>query len=154
MEGERSEELDYVLTSKNITSVDGNEMVLRNTAIGIIRRGLSIGIIEERGRTFSLTHQPLAKQLIKEWLLAVDEKRMVNFINALSDDKHNWLIKEFHNRFVAMNDDDAKQMVSELFKIGGIFEKSEVLNTEGGLCLLILLQKFAPMMSMKCCIVS
>lgn len=130
---ERSEELDYVLTNKNITSVVGNEMVLHNTAIGIVRRGLSIGIIEERGRTFSITHQPLAKQLIKEWLQYVDEKRMVNFIKTLSDDKHNWLIKEFHNRFVAMNDDDdAKQIVSELFKIGGIFENPEILNTESG----------------------
>lgn len=130
---ERSEELDYVLTNKDITSIDGDEKVIRNTAIGIIKRGLSIGIIEERGRTFSITHQPLAKQLIKEWLQSVDEKRMVRFINTLSDDKHNWLIKEFHDRFIAMNDDDdAKQMVSELFKIGGVFENSEVLNTESG----------------------
>lgn len=130
---ERCEELDYVLTNRDITSIDGDEKVIRNTAIGIIRRGLSIGIIEERGRTFSITHQPLAKQLIKEWLQSVDEKRMVNFINDLSDDKHNWLIKEFRNRFVAMNDDDdAKQIVSELFKNGGVFENSEVLNTESG----------------------
>lgn len=130
---ERSEELDYVLTNKDITSIDGDEKVIRNTAIGIIRRGLSIGIIEERGRTFSIAHQPLAKQLIKEWLQSVDEKRMVRFINALSDGEHNWMIKEFRNRFVAMNDDDdAKQIVSELFKIGGIFENYEILNTESG----------------------
>lgn len=130
---ERSGELDYILTNKNITSIEGDEIVLRNTAIGIIRRGLSIGIIEERGRTFSIIHQPLAKQLIKEWLQSVDEKRMVNFINTLSDDEHNWMIKEFRDRFIAMNDDDdAKQMVKDLFKIGGFFENSEVLDAESG----------------------
>lgn len=130
---ERSEELDFILTDKNITSIDSDEDIIRNTAIGVIRRGISLGIIEERGRTFSVTHKPLAKQLIKEWLQSVDEKRMVRFIKVLSDGKHNWLIKEFHNRFIAMNDDvEAKQMVAELFKIGSIFEKSEVLNTESG----------------------
>ena len=130
---ERSEELDFILTDKNITSIDGDEDIIRNTAIGVIRRGISLGIIEERGRTFSVTQKPLAKQLIKEWLQSVDEKRMLRFIKVLSDGKHNWLIKEFHNRFIAMNDDaEAKQMVAELFKIGSIFEKSEVLNTESG----------------------
>lgn len=130
---ERSEELDFILTDKNITSIDSDEDIIRNTAIGVIRRGISLGIIEERGRTFSVTHKPLAKQLIKEWLQSVDEKRMLRFIKVLSDGKHNWLIKEFHNRFIAMNDDvEAKQMVAELFKIGSIFEKSEVLNTERG----------------------
>lgn len=130
---ERSEELDFILTDKNITSIDSDEDIIRNTAIGVIRRGISLGIIEERGRTFSVTHKPLAKQLIKEWLQSVDEKRMLRFIKVLSDGKHNWLIKEFHNRFIAMNDDvEAKQMVAELFKIGSIFEKSEVLNTESG----------------------
>lgn len=130
---ERSEELDFILTDKNITSIDSDEDIIRNTAIGVIRRGISLGIIEERGRMFSVTHKPLAKQLIKEWLQSVDEKRMVRFIKVLSDGKHNWLIKEFHNRFIAMNDDvEAKQMVAELFKIGSIFEKSEVLNTESG----------------------
>lgn len=130
---ERSKELDFILTDKNITSIDGDKDIIRNTAIGIIRKGISLGIIEERGRTFSVTHKPLAKQLIKEWLQSVDEKRMLRFIKVLSDGKHNWLIKEFHNRFIAMNDDaEAKQMVAELFKIGSIFEKSEVLNTESG----------------------
>lgn len=130
---ERSEELDFILTDKNITSIDSDEDIIRNTAIGVIRRGISLGIIEERGRTFSVTHKPLAKQLIKEWLQSVDEKRMLRFIKVLSDGKHNWLIKEFHNRFIAMNDDvEAKQMVAELFKIGSIFEKSEVLDTESG----------------------
>lgn len=130
---ERSEELDFILTDKNITSIDSDEDIIRNTAIGVIRRGISLGIIEERGRTFSVTHKPLAKQLIKEWLQSVDEKRMVRFIKVLSDGRHNLLIKEFHNRFIAMNDDvEAKQMVAELFKIGSIFEKSEVLNTESG----------------------
>lgn len=130
---ERSKELDFILTDKNITSIDGDKDIIRNTAIGIIRKGISLGIIEERGRTFSVTHKPLAKQLIKEWLQSVDVERMVKFIYALSESDHNWLIKEFHNRFRAMSDDEyAKQMVSELFKVGSVFEKSEVLNTESG----------------------
>lgn len=130
---ERSKELDFILTDKNITSIDGDKDIIRNTAIGIIRKGISLGIIEERGRTFSVTHKPLAKQLIKEWLQSVDVERMVKFIYALSEGDHNWLIKEFHNRFIAMSDDEyAKQMVSELFKVGSVFEKSEVLNTESG----------------------
>lgn len=130
---ERSKELDFILTDKNITSIDGDKYIIRNTAIGIIRKGISLGIIEERGRTFSVTHKPLAKQLIKEWLQSVDVERMVKFIYALSESDHNWLIKEFHNRFRAMSDDEyAKQMVSELFKVGSVFEKSEVLNTESG----------------------
>lgn len=130
---ERSKELDFILTDKNITSIDGDKDIIRNTAIGIIRKGISLGIIEERGRTFSVMHKPLAKQLIKEWLQSVDVERMVKFIYALSEGDHNWLIKEFHNRFRAMSDDEyAKQMVSELFKVGSVFEKSEVLNTESG----------------------
>lgn len=130
---ERSEELDYVLTNKNITSIDKDENILHNIAVGIVRRCLSLGIIKERGRTFSITHQPLAKQLIKEWLQSVDEKRMISFMNSLNDNEHNWLIKEFHNRFITMSDDaDAKQMVTDLFKIGSVFENLEVLNTESG----------------------
>lgn len=75
----------------------------------------------------------MAKQLIKEWLLSVDEKRMVRFIETISDGNHNWLIKEFHDRFIAMSDDaGAKQTVAELFKIGNVFERSEVLDTESG----------------------
>lgn len=130
---ERSKELDYVLSNKSITSVDKDVKILHDTAVEIIRRGVSLEIIEERGRTFSITHEPLAKQLIKEWLLSVDEKRMVRFIETISDGNHNWLIKEFHDRFIAMSDDaGAKQTVAELFKIGNVFERSEVLDTESG----------------------
>lgn len=130
---ERSKELDYILTNKDITSIDVDERILRDTAIGIIKKGLSLGIIEERGRTFSITHLPLAKQLIKEWLQSVDEVRMERFINNLSDVNYNWLIKEFHDRFIAMCDNaEAKKIVAELFNIGSVFERSELLSTENG----------------------
>ena len=130
---ERQVDLSFILSNKNITSIDKDAMTLRNTAVGIIKQGVKVGYIENVGRTSSITLKPLVKQLLKEWLLSVDVERLKSVIDCLENGEHDWLIKQFRNRFIWLSDDEeAKTIIRELFEVGGKFEDPKVLDSKDG----------------------
>lgn len=129
--GDRSEELEYIITDKNITSVDKDSKVILNKAVSIIKKGLKLGYFECKGRTVSVSPKAMAMQLIVEWLESADEQRLLNVIQSVARNKNGKrLLREFHDRFKYLgSSEEAVAMIANILSPGSIFEKMEVLNT-------------------------
>lgn len=135
---ERKSELEFILTNKNITPLDMDEQVLVNKARTLISQYINRGLIEERGRTITITPQSIALQLATEWFNNVDAERFLDVLNDIKQSMYDRVLtREFHDRFKYLaSSDAAKSVVEKTLKVGSIFEKKEVYNSEEGAKLL------------------
>lgn len=130
---DKSIELQMILKNKDILPVDIKIDVLTNKAIGIISKGLSEGYFEQRGRTVSISLQPLVEQLITEWLQSVNTDRLLRVLDALNQKGMEKLAKEFHDRLIQVTNNRTVIMaIKDLFSIGGTLDNNQIINSETG----------------------
>lgn len=131
---ERYGEFVFIISNRNITSVDTDSTVLLNEARAVVNRYIQLGLIEKHGLTISLTPKRLAFQLILEWLEAAGEQRLLDSLRDINLSKYNHaLIRELHDQFKCLGDcKNAIEFAKELLRIGSPFENLDILNTNDG----------------------
>lgn len=142
---ERNVELLSILENKDIVSVNMNSEVLRNRAIEIIKKGLSLGYFDQKGRTVSINLQPLVEQLMTEWLQVMDSERFANILQFLNQDGNERLAKEFHDRLISIgNKETSMTLIQELCALGGPLDNKQVINTKSGSLLIEAFAQICP----------
>ena len=143
--GDKKDELLFVLSNKEITGFDKEPSLLIEEADNIIVKNIRLGYITERGRTISITSEPLVKQLSNEWLTALDADRFYNVLKLLSSDKSNRLAKEFHDRFVTLDQlEGAKTIVSQLIEVFSSHNENNFLDSDKGALLIEAMAEIMP----------
>jgi len=130
---EKKQELEYILSNSCITGTDVSPDILIKGADEVINKHIRQGYITQRGRTVSLTSEPLIRQLSNEWLEEITAERYFDVLKVLSSPDSGRLSKEFHDRFVKLDRNElAKDIIDKLFAEGGGLYESELFDTEKG----------------------
>lgn len=131
---ERRGEFNFIITNRNITSVDANSQVLINEARAVVNRYIKLGLVEKRGLTISLIPKRLAFQLMLEWLESAGEQRLLASLNDInSSDYNHSLIRELHDQFKYLGEsENSIPIVNDLLKVGSPFENLALLNKNDG----------------------
>lgn len=134
-EDERVDEIEFVATNKDITSLDGSDKIIINKFGALIAEGIQRGFIEQKGRLISIRPKPLAMRLIEEWIKGCDRNRLLKVMKAISTHP------TFSLTLSAAFGDQMKDMkylenrsvvVKTIFSPDSPFVTAEVLNTELG----------------------
>jgi hypothetical protein len=142
---DKKDELLFILSNREITGFDKEPSLLIAEADNVITKNIRLGYITERGRTISITSEPLVRQLSNEWLATLDADRFYEVLKILSSNDSKRLAKEFHDRFVTLNQlDGAKDVVSKLIKLLGTNGDNSFFDTDKGSLLIEAMAEIMP----------
>ena len=133
-EGDLHNELEFVATTKSITSIDKQDAVLIQDFDKIVLKYLKRKIIERKGRLISIRPTPIALYLISEWIEQCTDARLLAVIKAIQDsDIAKALTDSFADQFRYMGHiEKARMMLNELLGESSPFGNAEVINTDLG----------------------
>lgn len=133
-EGDLHNEIEFVATTKSITSIDKQDAVLIQDFDKIVLKYLKRKIIERKGRLISIRPTPIALYLISEWIEQCTDARLLAVIKAIQDsDVAKALTDSFADQFRYMGHiEKARMMLNELLGESSPFGNAEVINTDLG----------------------
>ena len=133
-EGELHNELEFVATTKCITSINKDNRVLVQDFEQVILKYLKRKIIERRGRLISIRPTPIALYLIREWIDQCTDTRLLAVIKAIQESEiAKPLTDSFADQFRYMgHNEKARIMLNNLLRENSPFGNAEVINTELG----------------------
>lgn len=133
---ELSTQTEFIATSTNITSLNGDENVKVNDFYETCNYYLKREIFEKRGRYIGMRPFPLAMSLAQEWLDPLTPQRLIAVINeiaGLQEPDRTSLSKSFAEQMKYLGyNDKAVQIVEKIIGPDSPFDDAEVLNTELG----------------------
>lgn len=142
---DKKDELLFLLSNKFITGFDKEPSLLIEEADKIITKNIRLGYITERGRTISITSDPLVKQLSNEWLSTLDADRLYKVFKILSSNDSKRLAKEFHDRFVTLDQlEGAKIVVTHLINTFSSNKDNSFLDSDKGSLLIEAMAEVMP----------
>lgn len=127
-------ELEFIATTKSITSIDKNNEVLIQDFDRVIQKYLKRKIIERKGRLVGVRPTPIALYLISEWIEQCSDKRLLAVIKAIQESEiAKPLIDSFADQFRYMgHNEKARMMLNKLLGENSPFGNAEVINTDLG----------------------
>ena len=127
-------ELEFIATTKSITSIDKNNEVLIQDFDRVIQKYLQRKIIERKGRLVGVRPTPIALYLISEWIEQCSDKRLLAVIKAIQESEiAKPLIDSFADQFRYMgHNEKARMMLNKLLGENSPFGNAEVINTDLG----------------------
>ena len=135
-EADKREQIDFIATNKNITSIDGSEEVLKHDFVAICNYYIKREIVEKRGRYIGVRPLPLAMYLAQEWMDTCDDNKFLSVITDIAglESQHRARLSEaFAEQMKYLGyDDKANQIIGKIVGENGPFDNAEVLNTELG----------------------
>ena len=133
-EGELHNELEFVATTKCITSIDKDNKVLIQDFEQVILKYIKRKIIERKGRLISIRPTPIALYLISEWIEQCSNNRLLAVIKAIQESEiAKPLTDSFADQFRYMGHNvKACNMLNQLLGANSPFGTAEVINTDLG----------------------
>ena len=133
-EGELHNELEFVATTKCITSIDKDNKVLVQDFEQVILKYIKRKIIERKGRLISIRPTPIALYLISEWIEQCSNNRLLAVIKAIQESEiAKPLTDSFADQFRYMGHNvKACNMLNQLLGANSPFGTAEVINTDLG----------------------
>lgn len=133
-ERELHNELEFVATTKCITSINKDNRVLVQDFEQVILKYLKRKIIERRGRLISIRPTPIALYLIREWIDQCTDTRLLAVIKAIQESEiAKPLTDSFADQFRYMgHNEKARIMLNNLLRENSPLGNAEVINTELG----------------------
>lgn len=127
-------ELEFIATTKCITSIDKNNEVLVQDFDRVVLKYLKRKIIERKGRLISIRPTPIALYLISEWIEQCTDVRLLAVIKAIQEsDIAKPLTNSFADQFRYMgHNEKACMMLDKLLGENSPFGNAEVINTDLG----------------------
>lgn len=133
---ELATQTEFIATSTNITSLNGDNIVKVNDFNATCNYYLKREIFEKRGRYIGMRPFPLAMSLAQEWLDPLTPQRLIAVINeiaGLQEPDRSSLSKAFAEQMKYLGyNDKAVQIVEKIVGPNSPFDDAEVLNTELG----------------------
>lgn len=133
---ELATQTEFIATSTNITSLNGDNIVKVNDFNETCNYYLKREIFEKRGRYIGMRPFPLAMSLAQEWLDPLTPLRIIAVINeiaGLQEPDRSSLSKAFAEQMKYLGyNDKAVQIVEKIVGPNSPFDEAEVLNTELG----------------------
>lgn len=133
-EGDLHKELEFVATTKCITSIDKDSRVLVQDFDRVILKYLKRKIVERKGRLIGIRPIPIALYLISEWIEQCSDARLLAVIKAIQESEiAKPLTDSFADQFRYMGHNaKACNMLNQLLGAKSPFGTAEVLNTDLG----------------------
>ena len=133
-EEEMHKELEFVATTKCITSIDKQDKVMIQDFDKVVLKYLKRRIIERKGRLIGIRPTPIALYLISEWVEQCSSSRLLDVIEAIQkSDIAEPLTASFADQFRYMgHNEKARFMLNNLLRENSPFCNAEVINTELG----------------------
>ena len=133
-EGDLHKELEFVATTKCITSIDKDSRVLVQDFDRVILKYLKRKIVERKGRLIGIRPIPIALYLISEWIEQCSDARLLAVIKAMQESEiAKPLTDSFADQFRYMGHNaKACNMLNQLLGAKSPFGTAEVLNTDLG----------------------
>ncbi|MGP1477924.1 MAG: hypothetical protein ACTTJK_10775, partial [Phocaeicola sp.] len=127
-------ELEFIATTKCITSIDKNNEVLVQDFDRVVLKYLKRKIIERKGRLISIRPTPIALYLISEWIEQCTDVRLLAVIKAIQESEiAKPLTDSFADQFRYMGHNErARIMLNKLLGEKSPFGNAEVINTDLG----------------------
>lgn len=127
-------ELEFVATTKCITSIDKNNEVLVQDFDKVVLKYLRRKIIERKGRLIGIRPTPIALYLISEWIEQCSDARLLAVIKAIQESEiAKPLTDSFADQFRYMgHNEKARMMLDKLLGENSPFGNAEVINTDLG----------------------
>lgn len=132
-QGERAQELGFVIANKNITPTSESDEYIINAVPALIKNAIRQHWVIEKGRKISISLYMLANQLLYEWFSGVDVERLKRVLKSIEDSPtKSVLTKELHDRlcYIASNE-ETYSIVAELLKPNGSFDSTALESNEG-----------------------
>ena len=133
-EGDLHKELEFVATTKCITSIDKDSRVLVQDFDRVILKYLKRKIVERKGRLIGIRPIPIALYLISEWIEQCSDARLLAVIKAIQESEiAKPLTDSFADQFRYMGHNaKACNMLNQLLGANSPFGTAEVINTDLG----------------------
>ena len=133
-EGDLHKELEFVATTKYITSIDKDSRVLVQDFDRVILKYLKRKIVERKGRLIGIRPIPIALYLISEWIEQCSDARLLAVIKAIQESEiAKPLTDSFADQFRYMGHNvKACNMLNQLLGANSPFGTVEVINTDLG----------------------
>ena len=127
-------ELEFIATTKCITSIDKNNEVLVQDFDRVVLKYLKRKIIERKGRLICIRPTPIALYLISEWIEQCTDVRLLAVIKAIQESEiAKPLTDSFADQFRYMGHNErARIMLNKLLGENSPFGNAEVINTDLG----------------------
>lgn len=135
VEDENKDQLKFIATNENITTLRGSEIYKINIFSETYKRYLTRQIFEKNGTYAGIRPKPLAWYLLAEWLSKIDKDRMLNVINDIQKFEGNsdLLLESMCRQLQFMNTSPvAVDMLNEICGVHGPFANADVVFTKIG----------------------
>jgi len=136
IEDELGSQIEFIATNKDITSLNGDSLVIINEFHETCTHFLEREIFERKGRLIGMRPFPLAMSLAQEWLNPCTPDRLIRVITGIAslpdpDRKNLSEALAEQMKYLGYND-KAVTIIDKIVGPGSPFDNAEVLNTELG----------------------
>ena len=135
VENENKEQLKFLATNENITSLNGTQQTKINLFTSTYKKFLKRQIFEKNGSYAGIRPKPLAWYLLGEWFSNIDSERMLDVINDIQsfEDHSDIMLEAMCHQLAFMNTcQEAVEMLNNICRVHGPFANADVVYTKMG----------------------